>query len=137
MKGPFKVNDFTDKDFFTFKPETTVPEGVTMLINKGIFGAIVADEKGKVLGICSEKACLKLYNDVFEGKMTVEELSQKKATDVMYPEFQTIAEDLGLIEAAQIFLNVPYRRLPVVTSGRLVGQITRRDIVKGIDKFIE
>ncbi len=136
MKGPFKVNDFTDRDFFTFKPETTVPEVVAMLFKKGIFGGIVTDEKGKVLGICSEKACLKLYSDVFSGKITVEELSQKKATDVMYPEFQAIAEDLGLIEAAQIFLKVSYRRLPVVASGRLVGQITRRDIIKGIDKFI-
>ncbi len=137
MKGPIKVNDFADKDFFTFKPGTAVTEVVSILAEKGIFGAIVADEKGKVLAICSEKACLQLYSDVFAGKITAEQLSQKTVTDVLYPEFQTIAGDMGLIEAAQIFLNVAYRRLPVVESGRLIGQITRRDIVKGFDKFIE
>ncbi|NQU64970.1 MAG: CBS domain-containing protein [SAR324 cluster bacterium] len=137
MKGPFKVDDLADTDFFTFNSETTVPEAVTTLTEKGIFGAIVADKKRKVLGIFSEKACLRLYSDVFAGKLTIEELQQKKVTDVMYTEYQTIERDMGLIEAAQIFLKVAYRRLPVVESGRLVGQITRRDIVKGFDKFIE
>ncbi len=136
MKGPFKVDDFADKDFVTFNPETTVPEIVTILTKKEIFGAIVTDEKKKVLGIFSEKACLKLYSDVLAGKLTMEELQQKKVTDVMFPEYQTIDKELGLIEAAQIFLKVTYRRLPVMESGRLVGQITRRDTVKGFDKFI-
>ncbi len=137
MKRPNKVEDLMDKKFVTFTAETTIPEVVAQLGLKRLFGAIVVDQSEKVVGICSEKAVLALYKDALAGKITLEELRQKKVIDMMYPEFQTIPKDLGLIEAAQLFLKVAYRRLPVIESERLVGQITRRDIVKGIEKYVQ
>ena len=136
MKKPSKVDDLMDKVFFTFSPETTVPEAVEALGQKRLFGACIVDKGGSVLGILSEKQCLKAYSEVLTGKRTREELKEMKVTEIMYPELKTIARSLGLIETAQIFLDVAYRRLPVLEREQLVGQITRRDIVKGIAKFV-
>jgi|APSaa5957512622_1039677.scaffolds.fasta_scaffold164118_1 predicted transcriptional regulator len=137
MKKASKVDDLMDKTFFKLSPETTVPVAVKSLGEKRVFGAIVADKSGHVLGILSEKECLKVYAQVINGKLTKDELNDMKVTEIMYPEFKTISRNHGLIEAAQAFLEVAYRRLPVLERGELVGQITRRDLVKGIEKFIE
>lgn len=136
MKRPTKVEDLMDRDFITFKPEMTVPEAVAQLGLKHLFGAIVADKSGRVIGMCSEKAVLALYNDALKGKITVDEIRQKKVTDILFEDYQTIPKEMGLIEAAQLFLKVDYRRLPVLAAGRLVGQITSRDIVRGIEGFV-
>ena len=136
MKKPSKVDDLMDKVFFKLSPETTVPVAVKSLGEKRVFGAIVADKNGHVLGILSEKECLKVYARVISGILTKDELNKMKVTEIMYPEFKTISKNHGLIETAQAFLAASYRRLPVLDRGKLVGQITRRDLVKGIDKFV-
>ena len=51
-------------------------------------------------------------------------------------EARTISEETDLLSIAQIFLNTESRRLPVLRSGRLVGQISRRDIMKAAHKII-
>ena len=136
MKKPSKVEDLMDKTFFTLSPDMTVPVAVKSLGEKRLFGAIVADSSGYVLGILSEKDCLKVYARVISGDLTKDELNDMRVTEIMYPEFKTISKNHGLIETAQAFLAVAYRRLPVLDRGKLVGQITRRDIVKGIDQFV-
>jgi len=136
MTKPSKVDDIMDKVFLTFTPETTVKEAVGKLLNEKLFGACVKDKSGKVLGIISEKQCLKLYNEALLGKISNEDLNKKNVTDIMYPEYKTVPKDMGLMDVAQIFLNVAYRRLPVLEREQLVGQITRRDIVKAIDSFV-
>ena len=51
------------------------------------------------------------------------------ASEFMDKSARTISEDLDLLGMAQLFLTTPYRRLPVVTDGRLVGQVSRRDVL--------
>lgn len=47
----------------------------------------------------------------------------------------TVDSRLDIISVAQIFLDNPFRRLAVVEDGKLVGQITRRDIVRGMSQY--
>jgi CBS-domain-containing membrane protein len=47
----------------------------------------------------------------------------------MDTEAQTIGPDTHLLSVAQVFLLTPYRRLPVLEDGRLVGQVSRRDVL--------
>jgi CBS domain-containing protein len=55
--------------------------------------------------------------------------------DLMSTDVQTISPDTSLAEIAELFLRERYRRLPVVDKGRLVGQVSRRDVVRAIEKI--
>ncbi len=128
------VNEIMDKVFLTFTYDTSVREAVETLGKERLFGACVVDETGKLLGILSEKQCLKIYKKaLLENNVSL--LEEAKVTDIMYPEFKTVPPNTGIVDVAQIFLTSEFRRMPVVDSGKLVGQITRRDIVRAIQKF--
>ncbi len=131
MNPSLTVNELMDKQFLTFPSEMPVPEAVEILRTRKLFGACVVDQANKVLGILSEKACIRLYEDSWNGNVD-RPLQEIKVTEIMYPEFKTVSKSLGVVQAAELFLKSEFRRLPVVESGRLVGQITRRDIVKAV-----
>ena len=48
---------------------------------------------------------------------------------------QTISEETGLLGVAQMFLDTPYRRLPVLRDGELIGQISRRDLLNAANEL--
>ncbi len=123
-----------DRVFVTFAADTPVPEAVMVLGRKRLFGACVVDGTGKVLGILSERECLKVYKRAVMEK-TTKPVDESTVSDIMYLEFKTIPSSTGIVQAAQIFLEQQFRRMPVVDDGKLVGQITRRDMVKAIQKF--
>ena len=49
---------------------------------------------------------------------------------------RTIDPDLGLYAIAHYFLTTPIRRLPVLEGGKLIGQVSRRDVLLGIERMI-
>ena len=130
MTNIHKVRDLMDKQFTTFRPDTPITEAIDTLIKKSLLGVIVVDDDGNLLGILSEKDCLKvMLQDTYYGTPggTVGDYYHK-VTDV-------IDSEASLITVAEIFLKNPFRRLPVVDNGKLVGQITRRDLLKGFRQF--
>jgi CBS domain-containing protein len=131
MNPSLTVNELMDKQFLTFPAEMPVLEAVEILRTRKLFGACVVDQANKVLGILSEKACIRLYEDSWNGNLD-RPLREIKVTEIMYPEFKIVPKTLGVVQAAELFLKSEFRRLPVVESGRLIGQITRRDIVKAV-----
>jgi len=128
------VDEIMDRAFLKFSPDMPLQEAMDVLGSHKLFGACVADGNDKILGILSEKQCLKLYKEAITGN-GAGSISKLTVADVMYPEFKTVSRAMGIVEAAQIFLNNQFRRMPVVEGSKLVGQITRRDIVKAIQKF--
>ncbi|MBU2511587.1 CBS domain-containing protein [bacterium] len=134
MKKNLKVDDLMDRVFVTFSPETPVPDAVDVLGKKRLFGACVVDNDGKVLGILSEKKCIKLYLEAFSTG-SIKPIEEATVMDIMYDDFKTVQKSTGVVEAAQVFLTTDFRRMPVVEHGKMVGQITRRDIIKAIELF--
>jgi CBS-domain-containing membrane protein len=49
---------------------------------------------------------------------------------------RTINEETDILSLAQIFLQTPYRRLPVLRDGKLVGQVSRRDLLQAVNDLI-
>lgn len=122
-----KVADMMDKVFTTLKPDMPICEAVDILMKKKMTGAIVVDDKNNLVGILSEKDCLRiLLYDTFHDEPN----SQVK--HLMHTDPITVPSDQDIISTAQLFLNSTFRRLPVVDGGKLVGQITRRDILRGM-----
>lgn len=123
-------NGYTAKEIMTtklitLKPDTDVFDGIATLIKNKVSGAPVVDDDNNLLGIFSEQSCLEVLIDAaYEGLPT----NQIKA--FMNPTPETISEDTGLLTMAQIFINKRTRRLPVLRDGKVVGQVSRRDLIR-------
>jgi CBS domain-containing protein len=63
-------------------------------------------------------------------------LSATSVAQLMDTAAKTISEDVDLLTIAQTFLSTPYRRLPVIGDGRLLGQVSRRDVLDAVYRLI-
>ena len=124
------VREFMDKFVDTLAPETDIWDAVDFLLEKRVTGALVADKKGKLVGILTESDCLKLLtlggadHDAPKGKVK----------DFMTSGVQSIPPTMDIYYVAGLFLTKNYRRLPVVEDGRIVGAITQFDILRAVQR---
>lgn len=114
-------------DMITFRPDQTIQEVIDIIIDKRISGAPVLDENRKLVGIISEKDCLRVIVDQAYHNLP---MSNRKVSDYMTAKVKTLSPDSDVVEAANEFLNTAIRRLPIVENGVLLGQVSRRDILK-------
>ena len=122
-----RVDQYMTRQVLTFSPDTDVMSAIGVLVKRGHSGAPVCDASGQLLGVLSEKDCLKIAVAAsFEG------VSAGLVKDLMSSRIATLAPDDTLLEAATRFLDAPYKRFPVVEKGRLVGQLSRSDILRAI-----
>ena len=119
-----------DKSFVTVQPDTPMHEAIKLLVKKKLTGVLVVDAKKKLAGLLSEKDCLKILL-----RHGFDRFPDDIVGSYMHPVPMSVESSLDIIQAAQIFLDNSFRRLAVVDNGELVGQITRRDIVKGMEKY--
>ncbi|MEP2669390.1 MAG: CBS domain-containing protein [Cyclobacteriaceae bacterium] len=119
-------------DLVTFSPDQTIQEAIDIIIDKRISGAPVLDSTGKLVGMLSEKDCLKIIVDQAYHNLPIE---SKKVSDYMTADVKTVPPDSDVVSAANQFLHSPIRRMPVVDNGVLKGQISRRDILRAAKNF--
>jgi CBS domain-containing protein len=121
------VRDYMDKVVPTLSPETGILEAVDFLLSKHVTGAPVLDAAGNVIGILTEKDCLRLLStgmDSDKPRGTVREF--------MTTEVASVPSHMNVYFLAGMFLQASYRRLPVIDGGKLVGAITRFDVLRVI-----
>ncbi len=123
------VRQFMDRYVDTLSPETDIMQAVDFLLEKRITGALVAD-KGQLAGILTEFDCLKLLT-LGDGR---HETPRGKVKDFMTAKVQTIPPTMDVYYAAGLFMSVPFRRFPVVEDGRILGAITRFDILRAVQR---
>ncbi|MFC1784179.1 CBS domain-containing protein [Candidatus Neomarinimicrobiota bacterium] len=127
MKTSSSVKHYMARDLVTFTPETNVLSAIRTLIKHKISGAPVVDETGWIVGIVSEFDCLKpilessYHNDV-----------GTHVKNCMTKNITTINANASLMDAANLFINNGWRRLPVIENKKLVGQISRIDILRAV-----
>ncbi|HVT36751.1 MAG TPA: CBS domain-containing protein, partial [Nevskiaceae bacterium] len=119
------AKDYMSSELLTFTPDMELMTAINLLAKRRISGAPVLDGAGKVIGILSEKDCLKVclaagYEGV-PGGLVREYMSSKVVT---------VEADASLLEVAGLFVNSPYKRLPVMKDGKLAGQISRSDVLR-------
>lgn len=125
------ARDCMVKKLVTLRPEMDVMDAVGMLLRNRISGAPVVDSSGQYLGVFSEKCSMHVIMDA-----AYEQLPSSEVRLFMDAEAQTIDPDTHLLTIAQVFLLTPYRRLPVLEDGRLVGQVSRRDVLKAAHSML-
>ena len=110
------VGVLMNRDVITVPPTMPVAELAALLAERRISGAPVVDDTGRVLGVVSE----------------VDILGRPGATagDIMSRGVISVSEDTEIEEVAHLFLNQRIRRVPVLADGRLVGIVSRSDLLR-------
>jgi CBS domain-containing protein len=117
----------------TFQPEQTILDAVKLLLKHGVSGGPVVDGDGTLLGILSELDCLRmLASDEFYLE---EQEEGALVEDYMTRGGRSIPPDLGIYGISHYFLTTPIRRLPVVEGRKLIGQVSRRDVLCGVEEM--
>lgn len=116
----------------SFRAEQPIREVIDTIIERGISGGPVLDDNKTLIGIISEKDCLRLMVDDAYHNLPA---STRTVADYMTRKVQTLSPSSDVVEAANAFLNSPVRRLPIVANGKLLGQISRRDILKAAQEM--
>ncbi|HJN44976.1 MAG: hypothetical protein CL477_07340 [Acidobacteria bacterium] len=113
----------------TLSPDSDIYDALARLLKSKLTGAPVVDGDGSLLGMLTERDCLKvLMGGALDG------LPRGKVSDYMTTPVESITPTAGLYDIAHIFLTRSFRKLPVVDGdGRVVGQVSRRDMLVAIE----
>ena len=108
----------------TIKKDTCVRDAIELILKKRISALPVIDDNIALIGIVSEKDLLQLafYDNIDD--VTV--------TDFMSEDVVTMQKDTALLDICEFFMNNNYKRIPIVSNNKLVGIISRKDMLKYI-----
>ena len=122
-----KVSDYMTRTLVTFKRSTPLYEAMNTMLKQRISGAPVVDDGGGLIGVLSEIDFLEaMLKRSYHGEL------QGTVGEVMTEGAQSVSADTDIYTVSEMFLRDRRRRLPVLHEGRLVGQISRRDVLRAI-----
>lgn len=124
------VGRFMARKLVRLTETTEINQAVAVLLKQNVSGAPVVDSAGRLTGVLSMKDCLKAalhatYHQEWGGTVA----------DYMSSPVESLDIGTDLITAAQHFVDSSYRRFPVLENGRLVGQISRGDVLKALNEL--
>lgn len=123
------VARYMARNLISFRPDQPIVEAIDIMLTERISGGPVLNEDGELIGMLSEKDCLKIIVD----RAYHNQPNQKnEVKDYMSTVVATIDIDKDVVDVANMFLSTNYRRFPVVENGVLKGQVSRRDIMKAV-----
>jgi CBS domain-containing protein len=112
------AKDIMTRDVITVNPTMTIKSLAMMLIKNQISGAPVADKVGKIVGVVSE-------SDIVAKK-------GKDVKSIMSKKIISVGEQTPVEEIARMMTTHHIKRLPVMNDGKVVGIVSRADIVSAI-----
>ncbi len=123
------VRDYMTRDVISLGPDVEITAATECLINHDISGMPVLDGHGRLVGILTERDCMKValhagYHDVPYGLVK----------DYMSPNPESVSPEQSVLALAEKFIYGRFRRYPVLDNGRLVGVISRRDVLRALSK---
>jgi len=125
------VSKYMTRQLITFRPDDEIHKVIESLLKNRITGAPVLNARKEVVGMIDDRSCL---NVLFGGAYYNHPVEKSTVANYMYQERKTVSMNENIIDVARIFLDAVYKRLLVVDdAGRLVGQISRRDILRAIE----
>ena len=140
-----KVRDVMSSPAITVGPDTPFAEIVDRLLENGISGVPVVSDDGRLLGVVTEAdlvskeaygyrrpRALALFVDVLSGRdpQWLRKGAGRVARELMTNAPTTAAPDEDLAIAARRALEARHKRMPVVEDGRVVGIVSRHDLLK-------
>ena len=130
MNLNYSIKEFMAKQLITFQSDTPIETAMESFLENKISGAPVLNNQGKLVGVLSEKDCMRTlfessyYNNL--GGFVREYMSTDLKTINIHDTLSNVADE---------FIKSRFRRFPVMEGNKLVGQISRRDILRAIVKL--
>jgi len=137
-----RVRDVMTHDVVTVRPEATLRDAAKLLVEHHVTGLVVTDGDGEVLGVLSQADVLArergrdeqrgrgLIARIFEVGTLDPRQDARFVHEAMSAPVITISPRAALAEAAGLMLDAAVNRLPVLEDGRLVGIVSRSDLVR-------
>jgi CBS domain-containing protein len=118
-----KAKDVMSSKVTTIDEYANVMEVIKLLVEHNVTGLPVVDDAGRLLGMVTEKDILMLllYDPDVKGKTV---------TDLMTTEIIHFDENENLMKIFESLVQNNFRRVPILSEGRLAGIVSRRDIIK-------
>jgi len=128
MKFP-SIDKIMAKDEIVLSPDMAINDAISILLDNKVTGAPVLDKNRKIVGMITEKDCLRVLIDSAYHNMP---FSDKTVSLYMSPVVKTVTTEHDLLDVANEFLTTNFRKFPVVYMDTLVGQVSRRDVLRAI-----
>jgi len=120
----FTAKDIMTTHVVTVNVDDTIDHAITLMVRHRISGLPVLDREGRPVGVVSEFDLLEL---ICEGHT-----EQDAVSHYMSPELFGVAEEDSWVTVVDVFRSKHVRRLPVLRDGKLVGIVTRHDLMHAI-----
>ena len=127
MYSNVKVRDCMATELITLNPSTEILRAVHALIDNDIAGAPVVDDNGDLVGMLTERDCIQV---LLQAGYHLEHGGP--VSEYMSRNVECVAAEDNIVDAAKLFLGDRFHRYPVLDHGRLVGQISRRDVMRAL-----
>lgn len=116
------IKEVMSRNVITVQPNTPVYEAMILLTKHKISGLPVVDEQDHLKGILTERDLLRIMLDKnLDVNHVVEEYMTRNVV--------SFSEDTNALTICEFFINNPIRRVPIIKDGKLIGVISRRDII--------
>lgn len=127
-----RVGQFMSTDLFTVRPEDVVDFAATLMDWRHVRHVPVEDNKGRLVGLVSHRALLRLVANGLAGKanrVTVDEIMNKTPL--------TVSPETSTVEAIRIMREEKVSCLPVTRKNKLVGIVTEHDLIRVASNLLE
>ena len=146
-----RVNDVMSSKPITISPDATVAEAIARMISARVSGLPVADGSGTLVGMLSEgdllrrsemgtqKARSRWLEWLIEPGRRAEDYTRangRLVREVMTDNVYSIGDDASLADAVNLMEKHHVKRLPVVADGKLVGIVTRADLIRALARYV-
>lgn len=142
-----RAEDIMSRDLVTVRPEAPLTEVVELLAQRHLSGVPVVDAAGRLCGVLTESDLMRrvaaaadapqgflagLIRDAAADAQRFAKAHGRTAQDVMTPAPLSVGPDAPVAEVAKLLEEKGIRRVPVVAAGRLLGLVSRADLLKAV-----
>ena len=131
MLHSVELRDYMLTNPVTVRADTDLFDAIEAIQEYKISGMCVVDDEDLLVGMLSEMDCL----NAILSAMYNEETSVGPVSGFMSTDMFTVSPCADIVDVAQDMLKRGYRRCPVVQNGKLVGQITCRQLLRAVEEF--
>jgi CBS domain-containing protein len=121
------AKDIMSKNVAAVREDANVIDIIRHLVENQVTGLPVVSEDQRLLGIVTEK-------DILEILLHDKDVKEKTAKDLMTTEITCFDEDEDLMKIFKCLVESNFRRVPILSDGKLVGIVSRSDIINFLSK---